>query len=190
MCSLCQLACRDDVSHNVQSEKGSLSKPGVDDGLQDSVAINKAALTNIYTQAIDEFITVVDRSKHITFDTLYFGKHVYHQEDDFPDITLPSMIHKTQIKLISPEAGKRIQNERKSSVYINLMGWVDQAKAEFVFVVFSNGFVHQYDYYINFNAGSHKYELQSIAYENYATLQGQKPKRISVYNMGKYLDGK
>ena len=33
---------------------------------------------------------------------------------------------------------------------INMIGWVEKDKAEFVFFVFSNGFNHQYDCYISY----------------------------------------
>ncbi len=32
----------------------------------------------------------------------------------------------------------------------NLISWVNQQNVEFIFVVFSNGFHHQYDYNLNY----------------------------------------
>ncbi|MCX8478518.1 MAG: hypothetical protein ORN56_01870 [Chitinophagales bacterium] len=145
----------------------------------DSLTIQKTELSAIYTQAIAEFIKAAYKNDQITFDTLYFGKHVYGQADDFPDIELPATIENTQIRLVSPELGQIKQAERHSLVYVNMMGWVDKEKAAFVLVVFKNGGEHQYDYFIdfNFNNSSNKFELDKIGFENYLHLKGQKPKR-------------
>lgn len=155
----------------------------------DSSAMQKDELSKIYTQAIAEFIKAVYKKDKTTFDTLYFGKHVYGQPDDFPDIELPQTIEKTKIRLVVPEVGQKKQTERKSLVYVNMVGWVDNENAEFVFVVFTNGGEHQYDYFINFitNTSTNKFELDKIEYENYLHLNGQKPKRIIIYKDGKYV---
>jgi hypothetical protein len=108
-------------------------------------------LTEEYTQAITDFIKAVKEQHHKGFDTLYFGKHIYGQPDDFPDIELPRTIENTQIRLTSPENGLKIQKANKLLVYINMIGWVDKEQMEFIFVVFSNGGEHQYDCFINYN---------------------------------------
>ncbi|MGE0638442.1 MAG: hypothetical protein AB7P01_18520 [Bacteroidia bacterium] len=168
------------------------NKPQADKLIADSLTVQKNELTKIYTQAIAEFIKAAYKKDKITFDTLYFGKHIYGQPDDFPDIELPETIEKTQIRLVSPEVGQKIQAERKSLVYVNMMGWVDKEKAEFVLVVFANGAEHQYDYFINFNynTSSDRFELNKIEFENYLHLNGQKPKRITIYQDGNYVDDK
>ena len=153
----------------------------------DNLTIQKVELTKIYTQAIAEFLKAAYKKDKSTFDTLYFGKHVYGHPDDFPDIELPETIEKTQIRLVSPEVGQKKQAERKSLVYVNMMGWVDKQKAEFVLVVFTNGGEHQYDYFINFitKTSTNKFELDKIEFENYLHLNGQKPKRIVIYKGSK-----
>jgi hypothetical protein len=154
----------------------------------DSLTMKKDELTKIYTQAIAEFIKAAYNKNKTTFDTLYFGKHIYGQPDDFPDIELPETIEQTQIRLVSPEVGQKKQAERKSLVYVNMMGWVDNAKAEFILVVFTNGGEHQYDYSINFNynTSSDKFELDKIEFDNYLHRNGQNSKRITIYKDGKY----
>ncbi len=126
-------------------------------------------LTNIYSLAIADYIKAVHKEYNIQFDTLFFGKHVYGQPDDFPDITLPDIIAHTQIRLITPEVGSIKQKERKSLVYINLIGFVDPEKAEFIFVNFSHFGVHQYDCFINyrFNARLKAFGLEGVRFENY-----------------------
>lgn len=155
----------------------------------DSLTLQKGELSEIYTQAIAEFIKAAYKRDKTTFDTLYFGKHVYGQPDDFPDIELPQTVENTQIRLVTPEAGQEKQAQRKSLVYVNMMGWVEKEKAEFVLVVFTNGGEHQYDYFVNFitKASANEYELDTIEFEEYLNLNGQKPKRIIVYKDGEYV---
>ncbi len=157
----------------------------------DSLAVQIDVLTKIYTQAIAEFIKAAHQKDKTTFDTLFFGKHVYGQPDDFPDIQLPEIIERTQVRLITPEAGLKKQQARKSLVYINMMGWIGQEKAEFMVVVFSNGAEHQYDYFINFtyNNTRKEFELVQIQFENYLHSKAEKPKRLTIYKDGKYVGG-
>lgn len=127
----------------------------------------KADLTKIYSQAISDFIKDARKKTKSNFDTLYFGKRKNGQPDDFPDIELPEKIENTHIRLISPEAGTLKQKELKSRIYINMVGWVDNKKAEFLFFVFSNGFDHQFNYTINykFNTRLNKFELVKLQFK-------------------------
>jgi hypothetical protein len=102
------------------------------------------------------------------------------------------MIENTSIRLISPELGQKKQQEQKSMVYINLMACLEKNKAEFLFVVFSNGSEHQYDISLNFtkNIQTQNYDLDKIEYENYLNLNGKTPERRVVYSKGKYTQGK
>ncbi|MBK8109822.1 MAG: hypothetical protein IPK46_05515 [Saprospiraceae bacterium] len=144
-------------------------------------------LKQLYPKAIAEFIKAAYQLDKPLFDTLFFGKHVYGQEDDFPDIELPNIIENTPIRLISPELGQKKQKEQKSMIYINLMSWLENNKAVFLFVVFSNDSEHQYDFslYFSKNTPSEKYELDKIEYENYLHLNGKTPERRVIYNKGK-----
>jgi hypothetical protein len=130
---------------------------------------SKSDLKNIYSQAIADFIKAVNEKHKTRFDTLFFGKHVYGEPDDFPDIELPKTIENTQIRLISPEDGLRKQKERKTLVYVNMVGWVEQEKAEFIFVTFSNGCKHQYDCFINYfyEADRKSFKLAQLRFEYY-----------------------
>jgi hypothetical protein len=130
---------------------------------------SKSDLTKIYSQGIADFIKAVNEKHKTSFDTLFFGKHVYGQPDDFPDIELPKTIENIQIRLISPEEGLKKQKARKSLVYVNMVGWVGQEKAEFVFVTFSNGCEHQHDCFINYKYDSKqkKFDLDKLRFEYY-----------------------
>jgi len=128
---------------------------------QSSKILSKAELTKTYTQAITDFIKAANKKNKSHFDTLFFGiRKDGDPNSDFPDITLPETIEKTQIKLISPAMGAIKQKERPSRIYINLMGLANKENAEFIFVVFSNGFHHQYDCHINY-----KYSKQTKVFE-------------------------
>jgi len=127
----------------------------------------KTELAKIYSQAIGDFIKAANEKNKSSFDTIFFGKRANGQPDDFPDIELPKSIENTRVVLISPEDGKRSQQERRSRTYINMIGWVEKEKAEFVFYVFSNGFDHQYNYTINYkyNVKQKEFDLDKIQFK-------------------------
>jgi hypothetical protein len=130
---------------------------------------SKEELTKMYSQAIADYIKAVNKDYHLSFDTLFFGKYVYGQPDDFPDIALPKSIENTPIRLITPEVGVQLQKARKSLFYINLIGDVNDESAEFIFITFSNGCEHQFDYFINykFNPKAKKFESENLRFENF-----------------------
>jgi len=135
---------------------------------QSSKILSKAELTKTYTQAITDFIKAANKKNKSHFDTLFFGNRKDGDSNsDFPDITLPETIEKTQIKLISPSIGAIKQKERPSRIYINLMGWANKENAEFIFVVFSKGFHHQYDCHIHYKYNSQQniFELEKLQFK-------------------------
>jgi len=143
---------------------------------QTKSSTSKSDLTKTYSQAIGDFIKAAGKKHNTSFDTLFFGKHVYGQADDFPDIDLPKTIEKTQIRLISPEDGLKKQKARKSLVYVNLVGWVEKERAEFIFVVFSNACAHQYDCFINYkyDAKQKAFVPEPIKFEYYQLREPQR----------------
>lgn len=94
----------------------------------------------IYAQAVKDYILATESRNNIVFDTLFIAKRKNGQPDDFPDITLPETIQNTHIILIEPERYEKRVKTNKSGNYLNMMGWVNEQKAEFVFVLFKNGF--------------------------------------------------
>jgi len=150
--------------NNVPASRNSESPPA---------AMNKQPVevdaAKLYSQAIGDYIKLVRQEYGLTFDTLYFGKHVYGQADDFPDITLPAQIENTAIKLISPEHGTEVMSKRPSSFYINLFSGGVANNAQFTFVTFSNGFAHQFDCFINyvFNNSKMEFEIENKRFEVY-----------------------
>ncbi len=119
---------------------------------------------------------------------MYFGKHVFGQADDFPNVELPAKIENTQIRLIDPALGLNLQQQNSALVYINMMGWVDKVNASFILVIFSNGGQHQYDYFIDYdyNSMAKNYTLKRISLEDYRKLIENKPIHISIFSDGKY----
>ena len=127
----------------------------------------KTDLSQIYIQAITDFVKAAHKKNKSNFDTLFFGKHINGEPSDFPNINLPKTIENVQIRVVTTMVGAAKQKQTKSNVYINLMGWLDKENAEFIFVVFSNGFVHQYDYFINYKYSStlKKFELEKLEFK-------------------------
>ncbi len=132
----------------------------------DSLPLSNNELTSIYTLAVSDFITALQQRNGTEYDTLFFGKRKFGQPDDFPDIELPAKISKTTLRLVSPAEGEILQNAIKTRVYINLVGWTTKASADFVFVVFSNGFAHQYDCNLNytFSKTANRFERTNLQF--------------------------
>lgn len=103
----------------------------------------------IFVHAITEYIHAVKKEHATTYDTLYFGKH-----PDFPNISLPTKIENTTLLQIEFEEGMKKQKADSSMVYINLFGWAEKTKAEFIFVTFWDRCAHQFDYIINYKYDS------------------------------------
>jgi len=187
------LACNNSSISNGNSRQAQVVNVSDSDSIYSKSGYETNQLSNheiksIFTLAINEYIEIVYKKDKMQFDTLYFGKHVFGQADDFPDIELPTAIVNTQIRLIDPEIGLSMQQKNKALVYINMMGWVDKVNASFILVNFSNGGQHQYDYFIDYdyNSKAKNYTLKRIALEDYRKLIDNKPKHISLFSDGKY----
>lgn len=163
------LGCSGNTTHSTYSANTSLDS-AITTTNQTSDTTSEAklrVLQKIYSQAIGDYIQLVNKEYRLSFDTLFFGKRVFEQPDDFPDIELPSVIEHTNIRLISPDQGMAKQREDKSSFYINLIAWVNADKAEFIFVTFSNGMAHQFDCVINYKVSTNKYDIERSRFKNY-----------------------
>jgi hypothetical protein len=132
----------------------------------DSLPLSNSELTSIYALAVSDFLASVKELSGTTYDTLFFGKRKFGQPDDFPDIELPAKIGKTTVRLVTPAEGEKLQQDRKARVYVNLVGWTTKTKADFVFVVFSNGFEHQYDcnLYYTFSKSANRFERTKVQF--------------------------
>lgn len=122
-----------------------------------------------YTDAITSYIRNVKNDYNLSFDTLYFIKRAFGQPDDFPEITLPPQIEHTHIRLVPSTAFDRSGQVNRSVAYINMMGWVDIARVEFIFVTFSNNGAHEFDYFINYkyDSASKRFISSASSFKNY-----------------------
>ncbi|MBK6996040.1 MAG: hypothetical protein IPH31_14365 [Lewinellaceae bacterium] len=184
----CKVKDRSD-SNGMVADSSLISIQNKDTSKTDTSTLQKEELTKIYTQAISDYIKAVYQKDKIVFDTLFFGKRAFGQPDDFPDIALPETIEKTTIRLVNPVDGEKMQRERKSRVYINMIGWVDKETASFTLITFSNGFEHKFDCYIDyeFNKTQNKFELVKLRIETLIRDKEGNLERFAIYKDGKYV---
>lgn len=191
---LISISCANSLENKILQEKQKepfkiTNNPEVFEAESEHLHTSPSEMSRFYVSAITQFIKAVQFKDKITFDTLYFGKHVYGQSDDFPDIDLPETIENSQIRMITPENGQILQKARTDITYVNLMSWISNEKAEFLFVVFSNHSQHQFDCHVNyeFRKSLKGYQLINIFFENFLQMSEHKPKLIPIYSNGKYI---
>jgi hypothetical protein len=158
------------LSCGAQAGSATAAKVSADTAIKTSSSIDTAQqLTRKYTNAITSYIRNVKKEYNLSFDTLYFIKRSLGQPDDFPDITLPPEIAQTRICLIPSTAFDRSGQVNRSVAYINMMGWVDTARAEFILVTFSNNGAHQFDYFVNYKCdpASKRFISSDSSFKNY-----------------------
>jgi hypothetical protein len=107
-----------------------------------------------YTQALNDYIIEIKKQKLVFSDTLFIANRKNGQADDFPEINLPEELNGFKLVLIDPDKAQVLQMKNRANVYINLVGWIEKTKAEFMFVTFSNGFEHQFDIQLNYTIDS------------------------------------
>ena len=157
------------------------------------VVIDSVELAKIYSMAISNYVEAVFQKDKVVFDTLFFGKRKNGQPDDFPDIELPDTIHGAKVFLLTEkEAKANKQLYRKSSPYINLIGWVDRDKAGFTFVTFFPDFQHQYDCYIDYkyNTATNEFELEQLRIAVLILDKDGKADHFAIYEDGKHIGDK
>lgn len=108
------------------------------------------SIEKIYELAITDFIKMAPSEYKLPLDTILFGKLAYGASTDFPNINLPPKILNSRIFLVTPEEGEERQKRNPKNVYINLIGTVEPSAAIFEFIVFYNGFAHQYDHHFEY----------------------------------------
>ena len=166
-CSFIFFGCSNQITNDSTSDIGytdTSSTVGV--STSKNMPTSNANLTEMYSRAIDDYIQLVNKEFKIHFDTLVFGKHVYGQPDDFPDVSLPNSIGKVHIKLISPE---QALETRDSLAFINMIGDVHTETADFIFVTFLNGFSHSFDCFISYKYIADKNEFD-LVYSRFETF--------------------
>ena len=125
-------------------------------------------VAGMYAQAIEDFVVRARQEYGVRWDTLTFGKHAFGEPGDFPDIELPDRIAGTAIRLVSMQEAEAIQRAQPASWYVNLIGPVHKGGAKFIFVVFSRGFAHQFDGFLDYAATADGYRLEQVRFEDFA----------------------
>lgn len=160
----------------------------------DSSFLNKtASLTEIYVLAIKDFIAAVKTKDHIEFESLYINQRKSGQPDDFPAIDLPNKIENTQIILLpQEETNKKASLFTSNSPLINLIGWVDSNKADFVFFTFYPGFEHKFSCNISYFSDSKNkaYTQNELTIDVLVKDNNGTPTHFEVYKNGKYIGNK
>jgi len=161
---LALIGCSSQAANNPSPEKQQTVTTPVN-----NTTISNDEMTSIYVRSIADYIKAVNETYKIKFDTLYFGKRAFGQPDDFPDIHLPETIENTQIRLVTPEVGTQKQQQQPTSFYINLIAWVNDTNADFLFVAFSEGFKHLFDCNIKYgyDAGLKDYKMSDLQFKNF-----------------------
>ncbi len=108
-----------------------------------SSAIKKAE--QLYTRAISEYIDAMYKPGVTRPDTLFIGRNV-----DMPRIQLPRTINGLNILMLTSEEGERKLSYRKTLIYLNVVGWIDPQKSEFIIVAF-NAFKPQHNCNMHFS---------------------------------------
>lgn len=160
----------------------------------DSAQLSKTELTALYSQAIGDFMQLVEQKDKLVFDTLFLGKREFGAEDDFPEIDLPKRIGNTSVLMVSVGEAHGAYKHRfkKTSPFINLMGWANKSNAEFIFICFYPEFKHQYDVYLNYVYASSKneFELEEERIEVLMGGEGNKAPHFAIYKQGKFVGDK
>jgi hypothetical protein len=154
---------------------------------------NRSDLLKIYSIAISQYIKAIYEKDKIKLDTLFFNKRKNGQPDDFPDIELPQSINGTRILLLTPdEAKSKQQFFKRSTPFINLIGFENEDKVEFIFITFYPDFQHRYDCYINYLYNSKTGEFDSGTTRIEVLIYDKKGNadHYSVYENGKYIPDK
>ena len=123
--------------------------------------------TKAYCQAISEYLKVVYEKGSPTPDTLFIGKNV-----DMPDIVLPVVINGINTVLLTSEEAEKKLTYRKSLVYLNVVGWIEREKSEFIIVTFYE-FKPQHNCSIHYKYNSKSKEMELVSL-NFQYPYGQK----------------
>lgn len=154
-------------------------------GKSPGIQAKNTALTNMYIRAIRDYMGGVYQKDSTLFDTLYLADRKTGGPDDFPDITLPREIGKTKIVMIPATSASKAPEIQfgETTPLINLMGWIDETKAEFIFVTFFPGYHHQFDCHIiySFLPIEKDYQLENLTMEVPVAGENGKSGHFSIY---------
>jgi hypothetical protein len=130
--------------------------------LKTDTVISKAELTAAYVSAITEYVKAAYKNDKSVFDTLFINKR-----PDFPQMSLPAVIEKAAIVLIQHEECLKRLKYRESLVLLNVIGWVEKEKSEFIIVTFRECGKPQHNCHLYFSnpGGMNRPGLDSLRFE-------------------------
>lgn len=129
----------------------------------DSSMFPKAVVTEAYCRAIAEYAKAAYSDGKSIPDTLFIGTTGVGFQ--FPSIELPATISGVNVRLLSSDEAERLHLERKSYVFLNMVGWMEGDKAEFIIVTFFAGGKPQHDCHLHFvRSGKGEFELDSLRF--------------------------
>lgn len=106
--------------------------------------LTKAEVTKAYSLAIAEYINANYKSDSLP-DTIFVQKNT-----DFPEIRLPQTIQTVNISVLSMEEAENYLRSRANWIGLNISGWYDKGKTEFIIVTFTDGFKPQHNCHLHF----------------------------------------
>lgn len=92
--------------------------------------------SKIYSQAIADYLKVVNTKDKVTLDTLFVGPMDKDVDENIRGIALPKEILKTKISKLTEEEGNRKAKYHKTFVFVNIVGIISKEYAEFMFITF------------------------------------------------------
>ena len=121
----------------------------------------RSGQTELFEAAIEDFIREAGRKYKRDFDTLFIGLRTEGKAEDAARVKLPASVSGKPIVRVKVEEAEDCQKTRATRYYINLIYWIKPDEAEFIFVMFTNGFVHQFDFksFYLYSKGSKSYVL-------------------------------
>lgn len=170
----------------------SLPLTEIDTGATDRVKA-RHELSVRYCTAITDFLDAVRSFDHTVYDTLYIIARKNGQPDDFPDIDLPATIRSTVLVLDTGQtAHVNARASGKLCPALNLVGWVDPDRAEFIFVVFYPGLLHQFDCRLEYSSKKKNQAnvLKCVTMERLVRDAKGRPDHIAVYKDGRFIGNK
>lgn len=113
-------------------------------------------LAGIYSAVISEYI---GRHRLQIHDTLYIGRH-----PEFPSVNLPATIAGINISLVDGDKAVAYFAGRHDILYLNVMAWIENHKAEFLIVTFRD-FSPQHNMHLYFSRNGNEVVPDSMGME-------------------------
>lgn len=123
--------------------------------------LSKSETEKRYSMAIAEYIKAMSSKNETPADTLFINKR-----SDFPEISFPASIEKVNIRLISEDDVASYLKRQKPDVLLNVIGWLENNRSEFIIVTFHEGAKPQHNCHLYFvHTDKNEMKLDSLSFE-------------------------